>query len=88
MTFREIDILLKRGQIRRHNNYALRARLHGHEVPFKSRPKKEDEITWSKEQTELADKAADAALRKLKAKHEKRKRAMGGGSNHQNLRKF
>lgn len=63
MTFREIDLCLKRIDIRTHNNYAMRAQLHGYKIPLKEVSKvKESHVDEKK--GEAAERAMQEAIKR------------------------
>lgn len=62
MTLREIHIALKYIDTRKHNNYAMQAALHGHKLKLKGASTKEPETSFTKEESEAADRAMQKAM--------------------------
>ena len=54
---REIDLALKNIGIRKHNDLAINANIHGHKMSYKSRPKQKKISELDKIQQDLVDKA-------------------------------
>ena len=76
---RDVDLYLKRIQIRNHNAFALRASLHGAKIPFKKIGRKIEERLLSKEQDTLVDSAMNEAI--ARKQREFAQRGQSGNSN-------
>lgn len=73
MTKREIQVAIKYIQIRRHNNYAMQAALHGHKIKLKhTAPEKHTEV-FSPEEDMVAEKAMQRALSRAKLSYKPKK---------------
>lgn len=55
MTMREVSIALSRIDVRRHNDYAGRAALHGHKMKIKSIGRKSNVVNFSKKESDFAE---------------------------------
>lgn len=66
---RDVDIALKKIQIRRHNAFALRASLHGYKIPLKGIEPPKSNLK------PINDSAADAVMR---AALERKRKEIGG----------
>lgn len=62
MTLREVDICLKKIDIRQHNTFALQAKLHRIEIPLKGIASKENAAPLDPKMEKQADEVIRAAL--------------------------
>ena len=74
MTMREIDVAMKYIGIRKHNEVATNARIHGLEMEMKEVPKAEKEIKLSPEKEKQFNNIIDNGMKAIQERKRKRAR--------------
>lgn len=72
LTMRQVDLLLRKIDMRRHNNYAAQAGLHGIKIPFRRVEEEQTPLKLSTDEHKAAIGAMENAIKRLEERAKKR----------------